>query len=43
MSRFLSQRSDVDRIAAYADELEELAGEMERLADKGRERGGRAH
>ena len=43
MSRFLSQRSDVDRIAAYADELEELADEMDRLADNGRERSNRAH
>jgi hypothetical protein len=32
MSRFLSQRSDVDRISAYAHELEELADEMERRA-----------
>ena len=31
MSRFLSQRSDVDRISAYANELEE-ADEMERSA-----------
>lgn len=34
MSRFLSQRSDVDRISAYAAELEELANEMERLAER---------
>jgi hypothetical protein len=34
MSRFLSQRSDVDRISAYANELEELAEEMERLATR---------
>jgi hypothetical protein len=33
MTRFLSQRSDVDRISAYATELEELANEMERLAE----------
>jgi hypothetical protein len=33
MSRFLSQRSDVDRISAYANELDELAEEMERLAE----------
>lgn len=33
MSRFLSQRPDVDRISAYARELEDLADEMERLAD----------
>jgi hypothetical protein len=32
MSRFLSQRSDVDRISAYANELDERADEMERLA-----------
>ena len=41
MSRFLSQRSDVDRISAYAQELDELADEMEQLADprdKGRAR-----
>lgn len=37
--RFLSQRSDVDRIGAYANELDELAEEMERLAEgKGRAR-----
>ena len=33
MSGFLSQRSDVDRISAYANELEELADEMERTAE----------
>jgi hypothetical protein len=33
MSRFLSQRSDVDCISSYASELEEQADEMERLAD----------
>lgn len=38
MSRFLSQRSDVDRISDYANELEELADEMERTAH-GREDG----
>ncbi len=32
MSRFLSQRSDIDRISAYANELEDHAAEMERLA-----------
>ena len=34
MSRFLSQRSDVDRISAYANELDELAEEMERRAGR---------
>ena len=39
MCRFLSQRSDVDRISAYANELDKLAEEMERLAEgKGRAR-----
>ena len=33
MSRFLSQRSDVDCVSAYANELDELAEEMERLAE----------
>ena len=33
MSRFLSQRSDVDCVSAYANELDELADEMERLAE----------
>ena len=45
MSRFLSQRSDVDRISAYAKGLEELADEMERL-DEARDNGhhnGRGH
>jgi hypothetical protein len=35
---FLSQSSDVDRISAYADELDELAEEMERLADDGQDK-----
>ncbi|HEY4166995.1 MAG TPA: hypothetical protein VGM96_09465 [Reyranella sp.] len=34
MSRFLSQRSDVDRIGAYANELDKLAEEMEQLAER---------
>ena len=32
MSRFLTQRADVERITAYAAELEQLADEMERRA-----------
>lgn len=33
MSRFLSRRSDVDCVSAYANEFDELAEEMERLAE----------
>ncbi len=32
MSRYLTQRADVERIIAYAAQLEQLADEMERRA-----------
>jgi hypothetical protein len=34
MARFLTQRADIERVRAYASELEALAVEMERLADR---------
>jgi hypothetical protein len=45
MSRFLSQHDDVDRLTAYADELDGQADRMERLAetrDRGRGKGANA-
>jgi len=34
MSRHLPQRADIERVRAYASELEPLAAEMERLASR---------